>query len=59
MTTTILTSKITTITTSITTIDQKIYKSNFTSKIRIFPGDPTGSPDDFFLRDYLNFKENL
>ncbi len=33
--------------------NQKIYKSIITNKIRIFPGDLTGSPDDFFLRNYL------
>ena len=27
---------------------RKTYKHHFTGKIRIFPGDPTGSPDDFF-----------
>lgn len=32
----------------------KAYKSCFTCKIRIFPGDPTGSPDELFLGTYLN-----
>jgi len=40
-------------------ININIYKYNFTSKIRIFPGDLTGSPDDFFLGNYLNLRENL
>ena len=35
---------------------RKAYKAHFTSKLRIFPGDPTGSPDDFFLRNYLNLE---
>jgi len=34
-------------------LNSKIYKSIITNKIRIFPGDPSGSPDDFFLRNYL------
>lgn len=32
----------------------KIYKPNSTNIFRIFPGDLTGSPDDFFLGNYLN-----
>lgn len=38
---------------------RKAYKENVINIIRIFPGDLTGSPDDFFLGDYLNLKGSL
>jgi len=32
----------------------KAYKLKIINIFRMFPGDPTGSPDDFFLSNYLN-----
>ncbi len=32
-----------------------IYKLFVINNIRMFPSDPTGSLDDFFLRSYLNY----
>jgi len=34
---------------TILTLKRKIYKVSELKNIRMFPGDPTGSPDDFFL----------
>ncbi len=34
---------------------RKIYKPLTIDNIRMFPSDPTGSLDDFFLRGYLNY----
>ena len=32
---------------------QKIYKPFRTDNINMFPGDPTGSPDDFYFSKFV------
>ena len=36
-------------------LNQKIYKLHITYKFGMFPSDPTGSLDGFFLRNYSSF----
>ena len=38
---------------------RNLFKQNIIDNIRMFPGDPAGSPDDFFLRNFLKNWEFL
>jgi len=38
---------------TILTLKRKIYKVSELKNIRMFPGDPTGSPDDFSVSHHL------
>lgn len=35
--------------------NKKVYKQNNSNDYRMFPGDPMGLPDDFFLISCLMF----
>lgn len=42
-----------------TNTKHKAYKCDIHNYSRMFPGDPTGLPDDFFLMNYLMFGSKI